>query len=70
MADKAELQVSSKERVAYDLMIFISNEESDNDKGVYLKPDARSYYLSLYRQCVRAAILGYDLDTTSHKEGK
>jgi hypothetical protein len=69
MADKAELELGSKEKVAYSLLGDIVYQEQNN-KDVYLKPDARTYYLTLYRQCVRAGLLGLELDTSSHKGAK
>lgn len=69
MAEKAELELGSKEKVAYNLMRDIAYEEQNNG-NVHLKPDARTYYLTLYRQCVRAGMLGLELDTSSHKGAK
>lgn len=46
-----ELNLDSKQRVAYDLMLHItSREEGDRVE----RPDARTYYLTLYRQCYKA----------------
>ena len=39
----------SKERVAYDLMLQISDKEKDEKKD-------RAYWLTLYNQCYNAAI--------------
>jgi hypothetical protein len=49
MAEHSENQ-DSRYRVAFDLMQTIANSESDRQK----KPDPRTYYLTLYYQCVKA----------------
>lgn len=61
MADKAELTIDSKERVAYDLMSRIATQENSSEKDKFLKPDARTYYLTLYRQCLKASEMGFDM---------
>ena len=70
MADKAELEVGSKEKAALDLMRHIASYEESYTPDAWLKPDARTYFLQLYRQCVRATSPGLDLDTSSHKGAK
>jgi len=49
MADQT-FTFDSKQRVALDLMFKIAH--NDNDEG---KPDPKTYYLTLYRQCLKAA---------------
>jgi hypothetical protein len=53
MADN-KLKVISAEQVAYDLMLHIADRESVVNKEKYEKPDPRTYYLTLFRQCIRA----------------
>jgi hypothetical protein len=53
MAEKAELEIGSAEKTAYELMRFIASVESHN-KEKHEKPDPRTYYLTLYRQCIKA----------------
>jgi len=53
MADK-ELKITSSEKVAFDLMLYIADRESTVNSEKYEKPDPRAYYLTLFRQCVRA----------------
>ena len=53
MADK-ELKVTSSEKVAFDLMLYIADRESTVNSENYEKPNPRAYYLTLFRQCVRA----------------
>ena len=55
MAEQANLELESKERVAYDLMTRISQAESSHNKDKWLKPDPRTYFLQLFNQCIRAA---------------
>lgn len=69
MAEKVELSVGSKERVAYDLMLQIANYE--DGKAGYMKPDPRTYFLTLFNQCYRAGNVGLNipemLEATGHK---
>lgn len=44
----------STARVAYDLMKFIASDEINIEKGATTFRD-RDYYLTLYRQCYKAA---------------
>ena len=46
-----EIQSDAKARVAFDLMDFISRREKGEDQ----KKEARAYWLTLYRQCYKAA---------------
>jgi hypothetical protein len=55
MADKAKLEIDSRERVAYELMVRIADEEYEHNKEKWLKPDPRTYYLKLFNQCIRAS---------------
>ncbi len=50
-----QLEVDSRERVAYELMEKISEHEYEHTKEKWLKPDPRAYYLRLFNQCVRAS---------------
>jgi hypothetical protein len=48
-----ELKITSEEQVALELMRIIADRESD-DTQKYEKPDARTYYLTLFQQCIKA----------------
>jgi hypothetical protein len=50
-----EVKDGSKERVAYDLMIRILNTETGAKD--------RDYYLTLFSECYRAVVYGWDLKT-------
>ena len=60
MAEK-ELEVTSKEKVALDLMERIAEAEYEHNKEKRLKPDPRTYYLKLFNQCIRAAMSSADV---------
>lgn len=49
-----EIQDNSAERVAYDLMILISNNENPayDDQCAAKKASKRLYYLNLYKECL------------------
>lgn len=49
MTEKVELQGYGREKVAYDLMMYINGQEGQYPKG----EAARSYYLKLYHDCYR-----------------
>ncbi len=51
-----ELKVTSAEQVAYELMIHISNREVNYDEEKFEKPDPRTYYLTLFHQCIKASV--------------
>jgi hypothetical protein len=59
MADQADLKLRAPEQVALELMHFIADIEVKTDKEGFEKPDARTYYLTLYNQCIRAGIYHY-----------
>jgi hypothetical protein len=61
MADKAKLEVDSRERVAYELMVRIADEEYEKNKEKWMKPDPRTYYLKLFNQCMRASLTNVGL---------
>lgn len=46
-----EIKDNSIERVAYDLMVLISNEETFYGKSKSKDENPREYYLKLYNQC-------------------
>ena len=53
-----EIKDNSKERVAYDLMVYISyDEKKQGDKN-----KDRKYWLTLYAQCLKATS-GYPLES-------
>jgi hypothetical protein len=49
-----ELKLTSAEQVALELMRTIADRESTLNKDKYEKPDPRTYYLTLFHQCIRA----------------
>ena len=61
MADTAKLEITSKEQVAYNLMVLISRSESERSEDKWLKPDPRTYFLKLFNQCIRAAEAGGEM---------
>jgi hypothetical protein len=52
MAEQVEVKATTKEQVAYNLMLYISAEEGKYPKG----DQAREYYLDLYYRCIRATM--------------
>jgi hypothetical protein len=56
-----ELKISSPEQVALELMRTISSYE-DSDEKVFLKPNPRAYFLTLFQQCVKAGHAGRSLE--------
>lgn len=54
MADQ-KLELDCKERVAFDLMQRIYSPEGSADADAFQKPNARTYYLTLFYQFMKAA---------------
>ncbi|AMW78620.1 hypothetical protein AMD27_06795 [Acinetobacter sp. TGL-Y2] len=48
-----EIKDNSVERIAYELMLKISENEHISDKAKHHKPSVREYYLNLYNQCYK-----------------
>ena len=61
MAEKTILEMDSAEKVAYDLMQLIADKEADVENTKFQKPDVRTYYLTLFHQCVKASHGGRDM---------
>lgn len=59
MADKADLKLTSPEDVAFKLMEKVARLESESNDEDFQKPDVRTYYLTLYNQCIKAGIYHY-----------
>jgi hypothetical protein len=55
MSEQANLELSSREKVAFDLMGLISRLEKETNKDEWLKPDPRTYFLKLFNQCIKAS---------------
>jgi hypothetical protein len=66
MADN-ELKIISAEQVALSLMRIISDRE-ESDVARFEKPDARTYYLTLFHQCVRAGHGGRSMNDILKEE--
>lgn len=58
-----EIKDNSKERVAFDLMVHAGYRERNNRND----QSDRKYWLTLYRQCYKAA-QGFDLVSTLKEE--
>jgi hypothetical protein len=54
MADSQEVEIGSAEKAAYDLMRYIAAREQRGNPEKFEKPDPRTYYLTLYHQCIKA----------------
>ncbi|MCU4397796.1 hypothetical protein [Acinetobacter junii] len=51
ISNPIEIKDCSIERVAFDLMLLISNEETYYGKAKSKEANPREYYLKLYNQC-------------------
>ncbi|MDT5268791.1 MAG: hypothetical protein QOH49_977 [Acidobacteriota bacterium] len=61
MTDKADNKLHSPEQVALELMHHIANIEAQGAKTGFEEPDLRTYYLTLFHQCIMATRPDYDI---------
>lgn len=61
MAETTELTIESREKVAFKLMERIAAKEDNAKSDAFLKPDPRTYFLTLFNQCMKATVPHNDI---------